>query len=245
MDIQGIFNQLNFNIKPQDNYREKYYYRFNKFVYKIIGKERLYTFNNCKISKKFENLVLKKALLEIDSMSTYAIGHLINQICCNLSSDQTYLNIGCWKGFSLVAGMIGTSCQVIGVDNFSEFNGPKKEFYENFNKYRKQKFHKFYENDYKMFFEEFKKKDKKIDFYFYDGEHSYQNQYENLEICDYFLNRGGIVMIDDINLSEVEKGTKDFINNNSSKYEIIKEIKTANNHCHPSFWNGIMIIRKK
>ena len=52
-------------------------------------------------------------------------------------------------------------------------------------------------------------------------------------------------MIEKTNLSEVEKGTKDFINNNSSKYEIIKEIKTANNHCHPSFWNGIMIIRKK
>ena len=52
-------------------------------------------------------------------------------------------------------------------------------------------------------------------------------------------------MIDDINFVEVETATKDFINKNISKYEIIKEIKTANNHCHPSFWNGIIIIKRK
>ena len=38
---------------------------------------------------------------------------------------------------------------------------------------------------------------------------------------------------------------KDLVNKYSSKYEIIKEVKTFNNHCHPSFWNGVMIIRKK
>ena len=52
-------------------------------------------------------------------------------------------------------------------------------------------------------------------------------------------------MIDDINFTEVENGSKDFVKRYSSKYEIVKEIKTFNNHCHPSFWNGVMIIRKK
>ena len=27
-------------------------------------------------------------------------------------------------------------------------------------------------------------------------------------------------------------------------FDIIKEIKTANNHCHPRFWNGIMLLKK-
>ena len=42
-------------------------------------------------------------------------------------------------------------------------------------------------------------------------------------------------MIDDINFSEVENGTKDLVNKYSSKYEIIKEVKTFNNHCYLSF----------
>ena len=53
-------------------------------IAKVIGKEKEYTFNNCKISKNFENLSLKKELLEVESMSTYAMGHLVNQICKNL-----------------------------------------------------------------------------------------------------------------------------------------------------------------
>ena len=245
MNIEKIFNQIHFKIKPYDNYRKAYLFRFIKIIYKILGKKREYVFNNCQISKTFENLVLKRALLKIETMSTYAIGHVINQICKNLSPNQTYLNIGCWKGFTLIAGMIGTNCKVIGVDNFSEFGSPREDFLKNFKLYQKEEIHSFYEDDYKIFFKNFEKNNEKIDFYYYDGEHSYKNQYDNLEIVENFLSKDSIIMIDDINFVEVETATKDFINKNISKYEIIKEIKTANNHCHPSFWNGIIIIKRK
>ena len=83
-----------------------------------------------------------------------------------------------------------------------------------------------------------------INFYFYDGEHSYKNQLENLIIADQFLAKDAIVMIDDINFIEVENASKEFVSKHSKNYEILKEIKTANNHCHPSYWNGLMFIRK-
>ena len=107
-----------------------------------------------------------------------------------------------------------------------------------------KKKHFFYDQDYKVFFKNFEKKNEKVSFYYYDGEHSYKNQYENLEIADNFLDKNSIVLIDDINFQEVEKGTKDFLNKTKSNYKVLKEIKTANNHCHPSFWNGIMILKK-
>ena len=141
--------------------------------------------------------------------------------------------------------MIGTNCKVIGVDNFSEYEIQREDFLKNFKLYQKEEIHSFYEDDYKIFFKNFEKNNEKIDFYYYDGEHSYKNQYDNLEIVENFLSRGSIIMIDDINFVEVETATKDFINKNISKYEIIKEIKTANNNCHPSFWNGIIIIKRK
>ena len=136
MDIENIFKKINFNIKPSDNYRKAYLFRFKKGLYKLIGLDKKFTFSNCIIENNFENIKLKRALLKIDSMSTYAIGHLVNQICQSLSDNQIYLNIGCWKGFTLISGMIDTSCKVIGVDNFSQFDGPKNEFYSNFSKYQ-------------------------------------------------------------------------------------------------------------
>ena len=56
--------------------------------------------------------------------------------------------------------------------------------------------------------------------------------------------KDAIVMIDDINFIEVENASKEFVSKHSKNYEILKEIKTANNHCHPSYWNGLMFIRK-
>ena len=243
MEINNIFNEIKFKINPEDNYRKSYNYRFFKSIFKLINREKNFDFSNCIINKNNEDLELKKALLKIESMSTYAIGHIINRICKNLSKDQLYLNIGVWKGFSLVSGMINTTCEVIGIDNFSQFEGPKDFFIDNFIKYKKQN-HSFYEEDYIIFFKKFEKKSKFIDFYFYDGEHSYENQYKNLEIADQFLKKNSIILIDDINFDDVYNGTLDFINKTKSKYEILKEIKTANNNCHPSYWNGILILRK-
>ena len=243
MNIENIFDDIKFKVRPSDNYRSSYKFRFIKFFYKILKKEKNYVFDNCIINKEKIDLDLRKELIKIDSMSTYGIGYLINRICKNLSKNQVYLNIGCWKGFSLVAGMINTECKVIGVDNFSQFTGPKKDFLINFEN-SKKKNHFFFEQDYEKYFESLDHTKDKFDFYFYDGEHSYNNQFKNLEIADKFLNIGSVVLIDDINFDEVYEGTLDFINKTKSNFKIIKEIKTANNHCHPSFWNGIMILKK-
>ena len=243
MNIENIFKDISFKITPNTDYRKAYKYRFIKGLFKLFQKDREFDFSNCCINKNVEDYDLKKTLLKIESMSTYAIGHVINKICKGLNKDQLYLNIGVWKGFSLISGMINTNCEVIGIDNFSQFNGPKKSFLQNFNKHKKIN-HYFYEEDYITFFKKFEKQSKFIDFYFYDGEHSYDNQYKNLQIADQFLKSESLVLIDDINFDEVYSGTMDFINNTNSKYKILKEIKTANNHCHPSYWNGIIILKK-
>ena len=62
-----------------------------------------------------------------------------------------FLNIGAYRGFSTVCGMINTLCEVHSVDNFSEFGGPEKIFYSNFNKFKNEK-HFFYKEDYEAFF---------------------------------------------------------------------------------------------
>ena len=156
MNIDDIFNNIDFKIKPNQNYRKEYIFRAKKLIYKIINQDRNFLFSIL-IIKNIDksDLILKKELLEIDSMSTYGIGYVINKICQKLSKNENYVNIGVWKGFSLIAGMVNTSCNVYGNDNFSEFNGPKEEFTKKFNSLKNQKKHFFYECDYKIFFKEF------------------------------------------------------------------------------------------
>ena len=68
-------------------------------------------------------------------MCTPAIALMINYICRNLNEKEIFLNIGAYRGFTTVCGMINTKCEVHAVDNFSEFEGPEKIFYKNFSTY--------------------------------------------------------------------------------------------------------------
>ncbi len=76
--VNEIFESIKFKIYPDEDYRKKYLFRSLKRVYSLFGKEKLFLFNNLKVLNKKEDIYLKKILLNIQSMSTYAIGHIIN-----------------------------------------------------------------------------------------------------------------------------------------------------------------------
>ena len=246
MNIDNIFENIDFKIKPNQDYRKEYIFRAKKNFYKIFNQEKNFVFSNLIIKNQDKSdIILKKELLKIDSMSTYAIGYIINKICQKLDKDENYVNIGVWKGFSLIAGMLNTNCLVYGNDNFSQFDSPKEEFTKKFNLLKNEEKHFFYECDYKDFFKKYDKLKKSINFYYYDGEHSYKNQFENLIIAKDYFKSGTIILVDDVNFKEVEAGTKDFLSKYPNDYRILKDIKTANNHCHPSYWNGLFLFQKK
>ncbi len=233
-------NKIEFKyIKPNNS--RVFKYKIYKKIRKLFFKNDIFNLKKNKISKLDLDYLKKISLLkDYGHMSTPGVGIIINKICRNLKSNQIFLNIGAYKGFSTVSGMINTNCEVHSVDNFSEFNAPKKIFFENFQLFKNSK-HFFYQEDYELFFKKWKKK---INFYIYDAHHSYKNQYNNLEIAKDFFEKDTLIYIDDFNIAEVENATRDFLTKYSNQFKIIKEIKTAFN-MHPTFWNGFILFKKK
>jgi hypothetical protein len=182
-----------------------------------------------------------KALCEIPRMSTFAIGAIINYIVSEMPGDKMYLNVGVWNGYSLFAGMIGNPQKIcLGIDNFSEFGGPRSDFLKRFNRYKSNK-HFFFEGDYEDYFlSPFKEK---IGFYFYDGYHSRQHQCKGLQIAEPLMEKGSFILVDDANAPEVRNGTTDFLDQSPHAYEIVVQKSTAGNY-HPTFWNGILLMRR-
>ncbi len=82
----------------------------------------------------------KETLYEIcgiPRMSTFAIGAIINLIVSNMTPDTAFVNIGVWHGYTFLCGLVDNpDKKCIGVDNFSEFNGPREEFLERFEDYK-------------------------------------------------------------------------------------------------------------
>jgi len=109
-------------------------------------------------------------LLTIPRMSTFAIGALLNEGVAQLPDNASFINVGVWNGFTFLAGLKDNPDRTcVGIDNFSEFDGPGAAMKARFQQYKSSQ-HAFYEMDYVDYFE--KIHEGKIGIYLYDGEHS-------------------------------------------------------------------------
>ena len=182
-----------------------------------------------------------RELCKMPRMTTIGIGSLINTIVAGMPDDQCFVNVGVWHGFSLLCGMANNPAKrCIGIDNFSQFGGPKEVFSDRFD-LRKSSQSSFYDMDYVEYFT--KIHHEPIGFYIYDGEHSYANQFNGLKVAEPFFAPNCLVLVDDTNWNEPRQATLDFLSHSSFGYKIIVEKSTANNG-HPTWWNGILLAQK-
>lgn len=192
--------------------------------------------------KKVEASEKLSPLLSVRKMSTFATASMINRIVTNMPGNEAFVDVGVWNGYTLFAGMLGNEDKAcVGIDNFSEFDGPRDPFMERFFKLKSDN-HTFHEMDYAKYFSSVHSGS--IGFYIYDAAHDYDNQLKGLELAEPFFADDCFVLVDDTNWNEPHQATLDFIERSENEYEMLLDVKTARN-CHPTFWNGLMIFRRR
>lgn len=234
-------------------YLRRIAFRFYQPTMYWKGFTRLNTFlmHTCQISIETLNTVLPGnskekrdrlwELLKIPKMSTFAIGAIINEAVAQMKAEECFVNVGVWHGFTLLSGMSGNASQkCIGVDDFSQFGGPKDQFLKRFQQYQSDQ-HRFYDMDYKAYFAQVHTGP--IGVYMYDGAHSYPHQPEGLRIAESFLAKDGIIVIDDTNAQEPRQATLDFMASSRNAYRMLLDQTTCQAN-HLTFWCGIMVLQK-
>lgn len=193
-------------------------------------------------------LKMFRRLSDMPRMSSLPIGFLLNEAVADMSVECVYVTVGVWHGFTYLAGMVGNPHRIcIGIDDFSQFTdperfgSPRQEFLRRFEKLRSP-LHHFYEMDYRQYFRE--KHRSPIGVYFYDGDHSYAHTSQALELADPFIVPGGMMVIDDTNYTEPHDAVSDFLRLRSGRYDLLCDMRTAHGG-HPTWWNGIMILRRR
>jgi hypothetical protein len=178
-------------------------------------------------------------LCRIPRMSTFAVGALINRAVAAMPAERAFVNVGVWHGFTLLAGMSGNPDRLcIGVDNFSEFDGPREAFLARFHALRSP-LHRFHDLDYREYFARVHREP--IGVYLYDGDHAYAHQLEGLRLAEPYFAEGTLVLVDDTNEPEPRQATLDFMADSRWKWRAIFDRRTAQNG-HPTLWNGLMIL---
>ena len=185
-------------------------------------------------------------LKDVHTLSTENIKFLINEIVRLYA--KVYLEVGVFKGGSLLSAALFNTARCIGIDNFSEFkdkNNNLKTLETNLEKFSLLNIN-FYNMDYKKAIKKIfnETPSLKIDCYFYDGAHNREDSITGLEIMSPHLSEKCIIIADDTNWAGPREGIKTFLRNHpdfqleidiKSDYSGKKEIK---------WWNGIMIISR-
>ena len=174
------------------------------------------------ISKVTEDILFMEGMTGIKTRHFY--NNLLN------TEDARYLEIGTWKGSSVCSAMCGNKANVICIDNWSEFDGPKDEFMMNFEKFKGENNAKFIESDcYKVDVSTLPK----FNIYMYDGNHSKDSHYKALVHYYDCLDNMFVFIVDDWNWKDVRTGTYDSLKKLNLNVLYEKEIKTTNNDTHP------------
>jgi hypothetical protein len=181
-----------------------------------------------------------RPLYEMPRMSSHAIAAIINTGVRRMARESAFVNVGVWRGFSLLSGMAGNPDRTcIGVDNFSESGSPREAFLERFERHRSAR-HEFCYMGYEEYFEAHH--GGPIGFYLYDGNHAYEHQLRGLQVAERFFTDDCVVLVDDTNMPEAREGTLDFIDQSERDYAVLLDERTAENR-HPTFWNGVMVLQ--
>jgi len=196
--------------------------------------------------------------LTICRMATTHIGILINSAVSYLESNECYLNIGVWQGYSFFSGVVGNPEKLcIGNDNFSLFSGrtgfsgepdalgrdfgdTRAIFYREYARVKsKQK--AFFEGDYRDLLRDWHHRfGFQIGFYFYDGDHSYTAQIDALNMAAEYLSPHCVVLVDDTNIEDVVQANLDFLTHHRD-FKLAFDLPTPANR-FPTWWNGIQVL---
>lgn len=143
-----------------------------------------------------------------------------------VEETDSYLEIGVWHGATFAAAVSSNPRCAIAIDNFSQFEGSIGSFRDNLKDYR----YEIWQTDCFALTDEQKGSLGSINVYFYDGNHSREDQAKAVTYYSPLIAKRFILIVDDWNHPNVANGTMDGL----------KDIKVLKSWTK-SWWQGVWI----
>lgn len=180
-------------------------------------------------------------LAEVPGMATENKLLLLNLAVAHLAPDEVYVEVGCYKGASIVGAARGNpTAKIFACDNFSKFDGTEEILTANLERHAPGQvaFSNLPSND---FLRAAPWRPARIGAYFFDGGHSFTDQFEGLQYALPSFSDDALVIIDDTNKREARAADALFARMVPG-FELVLDLRTPRNH-HPTWWNGVQVFR--
>jgi Methyltransferase domain len=188
------------------------------------------------------NRDLAGVLKSVRGMATENKLKLLNCAVAALDDGEVYVEVGSYQGASIVGAATG-NCgkRIFACDNFSQFDGAADALRATLARHTAPGQVQFFDAEFRDFLRAAPWRPAKIGAYFYDGGHSFLDQYDGLRLAAADLAADALVVIDDTNKRAARSADALFARQVPGA-ELILDLRTPRNH-HPTWWNGVQVYR--
>lgn len=164
---------------------------------------------------------------------------LLNLAASLLGPGESYVEIGSYRGTSLIAAMLGSEGKdFVGIDDFSMGQGSRKDLERNLTAFSLEP--TILEGDAFLIIPTGGLGDRRVGVYYYDAKHSYEAHLQALVLIEPYLASQALMIVDDTDWEQVADATRDYLAQ-QPKARMLVWIPGKDNGL-PWWWEGVQVL---
>jgi predicted O-methyltransferase YrrM len=165
---------------------------------------------------------------------------LLNLAASCLGPGESYVEVGSFKGLSLIAAMLGNTGDFVGIDNFSLGGGSRRLLEANLRRHGLSG-HTVFEGDAFTLLRRGVLGDRRVGVYYYDAAHDYRSQLRGLRLIEPYLVDDALLIVDDTDWEQVARAMRDYLAGQPRAELAVK--LDGKDLGQPWWWEGVHVLR--
>lgn len=181
----------------------------------------------------------KKVIEQTEGMATENKLAVLDLAASMMEEGEVFVEVGTFRGTSIIgAAMRNSSRSFIAIDNFSQFGGSEEECLGNLRRFNCSNVGLINDDAWSAIERGMIRSP--VGVYFYDGEHTFDQQWRALDMITTHLSDRALVVIDDTDHPPAFAATRCHILSDP-RYSLLYRFKSPYNG-EPRWWNGVAIL---
>ena len=164
---------------------------------------------------------------------------LLNLAASLLPQGESYVEVGTFRGTSLVAAMLGNEADFVGIDDFSFGDGTREQLERNLGRFGLSGA-TILEGDAFELVPGGALGGRRVGVYYYDNGHEYEQQLEGLRMIEPYLADRALLIVDDSDWERVARATADYLESQPLA-RLLLELEGKDRGA-PAWWEGVQVL---
>ena len=165
---------------------------------------------------------------------------LLNLAASMLEPGESYVEVGTYRGTSLIAAMVGNEdSEFVAIDNFSMGDATREQLEQNLTRFGLEGA-TIIEGDAFTLVPAGALGERRVGVYYYDEGHTYERQFDGLRMIEPWLAERALLIVDDTDWEQVERATRDYLAQ-QPRARMLVWIPGKDNGV-PAWWEGVQVL---